>query len=310
MSEKPKLLMYGLTVMKKPLPTINGVGQSCLRIMRNSSRTVLEYLTGRFPKIAADTWTSRMGNGNVVDENGTRLSPDSRCRAGGYIFYYREIEEEAPIPFEESVLYRDERIVVADKPHFLPVVPSGRYLRETLLVRLKRKLGLDDLVPLHRIDRETAGIVIFSHDLESRGKYASLFQRHSVRKMYEALALDVPGLRFPVERASRIVAGNPFFRMDEAQGPPNAYTRISVIEAKNGIARYRLEPLTGRKHQLRVHMAALGIPIINDRIYPVTQPFAEDDLSRPLQLVARSVEFPDPLTGRPMYFESKMGLDG
>lgn len=295
--------------MKKPLPTINGVGPSCLRIMDNSSRTVLECLVRRFPRMAADTWISRMGKGQVVDENGTRLNPDSPCRTGGYIFYYRELEEEARIPFEETVLYRDDHVLVADKPHFLPVVPSGRYLRETLLVRLKDKLRLDNLVPLHRIDRETAGIVIFSHNPESRGKYASLFQRRSVHKVYEALALHVPGLQFPVERTSRIVAGKPFFRMDEAQGPPNAHTRMSIIEIKNEMARYRLEPLTGRKHQLRVHMAALGIPILNDRIYPVTLPATEDDLSRPLKLVARSVEFADPLTGRPMHFESLMRID-
>lgn len=301
--------MYGLIVMKKPLPTINGVGPSCLRITDNSGRTVLECLVRRFPRMAADTWISRMGNGHVVDENGTRLTPDSPCRTGGYIFYYRELEKEAPIPFEETVLYGDDHIVVADKPHFLPVVPSGRYLRETLLVRLKEKLRLDNLVPLHRIDRETAGIVIFSHNPESRGKYASLFQRRSVHKVYEALALHVPGLQFPIERASRIVAGKPFFRMEETQGPPNAHTRISIIEIKHEIARYRLEPLTGRKHQLRVHMAALGIPILNDRIYPVTLPAGEDDLSRPLKLVARSVEFADPLTGRPRYFESGMRID-
>lgn len=308
--EKPVPSISGLIAMKKPLPTINGVGPSCLRVMRNSGPTVLECLVQRFPKIAADAWISRMAGGNVVDENGTRLTPDSPCRTGGYIFYYRELEEESPVPFEESVMYRDEHIVVADKPHFLPVVPSGKYLKETLLVRLKQKLQLDDLVPLHRIDRETAGLVIFSHDPESRGKYASLFQMRSVRKVYEAVALHNPVLQFPIERASRIVAGKPFFRMDEAQGQPNAHTRISIIEVKNGMARYRLEPSTGRKHQLRVHMAALGIPIINDRIYPVTMPPAQDDLSHPLQLVARSVEFTDPLTGRPMHFESGIGLDG
>ncbi len=294
--------------MKKPLPTIDGVGPSCLRITHNSGRTVLDCLKQRFPRMAAGTWISRMEKGRVVDESGTRLEPDSLCRTGGFIYYYRELDEERPIPFEESVLYRDEHILVADKPHFLPVVPSGRYLHETLLVRLKQKLMLDHLVPLHRIDRETAGLVIFSHDPETRGKYASLFQKRRVHKIYEALAAYAPGIQFPTERKSRMITGKPFFRMDEAEGPPNAETRISVMETNKGITRYKLEPLTGRKHQLRLHMAALGIPIINDRIYPVTLPAAEDDFLLPLKLVARSVAFPDPLTGRPMYFESTTKL--
>ncbi len=296
------------SVMKKPLPTINGVGPSCMRIMHNSGRSVIECLTRRFPGIAREAWISRMKKGRVVDENGARLEPGSTCRTGGYIYYYRELDEETPIPFEESILYRDDHILVADKPHFLAVVPSGRYLQETLLVRLKQKLMLDHLVPLHRIDRETAGLVIFSHNPESRGKCASLFRERRVWKIYEALAPYAPDIQFPVERSSRIIAGKPFFRMDEEEGTPNAQTRIGIIETKDGISRYRLEPLTGKKHQLRLHMAALGIPIINDRIYPVTLPLAEDDFSRPLKLVARSVEFTDPLTGRPMRFESRIEL--
>lgn len=280
-----------------------------MRIMHNSGRTILECLSLRFPGITAEAWISRMEKGRVVDENGTRLNPGSLCRTGGYIYYYRELEEETRIPFEESVLYRDDHILIADKPHFLPVVPSGRYLHETLLVRLKQKLMLDHLVPLHRIDRETAGLVIFSHNLESRGRYASLFRERKVRKIYEAIAPYASGLQFPLERSSRIVGGKPFFRMDEAEGPVNAQTRISVMETRGEISLYKLEPFTGKKHQLRLHMAALGIPILNDRIYPVTLPPAEDDFSLPLKLVARSVAFPDPLTGQPMLFESRIELD-
>ncbi len=294
--------------MKRPLPTIDGVGPSCLRISDNRNLSVIEYLTERFPKIPADTWISRMERGIVVDGDGMRLKPDSVCRAGSYIYYYRELDNETAVPFEESVLYRDEHILVADKPHFLPVVPSGRYIRETLLVRLKQKFGLEHLVPVHRIDRDTAGLVVFSHNPATRGRYASLFQMRRVQKVYEALAPHAPGMVFPVERASRIVPGEPFFRMREVEGMPNARTRVGVIESKDGISRYRLEPLTGRKHQLRLHMAALGIAILNDRIYPVIFPPGEDDYSHPLKLVARSVQFADPLTGQSMYFESGIEL--
>lgn len=296
--------------VKKPLPTINGVSPSCLRVMHGYGPTVIDCLVSRFPGVEKDAWISRMENGRVVNENGARLAPDSPCRTGSYIYYYRELDKETPIPFQESVLYRDDHILVADKPHFLAVAPSGKYLRETLLVRLKQKFMLEGLVPLHRIDRETAGVVIFSHNPETRGRYASLFLKQSVHKTYEAFAPCAPDVQFPIERKSRIVAGKPFFRMDEAHGPPNSHTRISLVRVDNGIARYLLEPSTGRKHQLRVHMAALGVPIINDRIYPVTLPAAEDDFSRPLKLVARSLTFHDPLTGRPRYFESGIELSG
>ncbi len=276
--------------------------------MHNSGRTVLEALSKRFPRITEEAWVSRMNRGMVVDERGARLTPDAFCRTGGYIYYYRELAEEAQIPFEEYILFRDEHILVADKPHFLPVVPSGKYLHETLLVRLKQKLRLEHLVPVHRIDRETAGLVIFSHDPETRGKYASLFREGRVGKIYEAMAPYAPNLTFPLQYSSRITGGKPFFRMAETHGSPNATTRISIIETKNGITRYKLEPFTGRKHQLRLHMAQLGIPILNDRIYPVTQSAAMDNFSLPLKLLARSVSFPDPLTGQTMHFESRMRL--
>lgn len=294
--------------MNIPLPTIEGVGPSCLRLSCGPQTNIIEYLKERFPKIPSSIWISRMNKGRVVDENGIPLRPDSPCRKGGYVFYYRELEEEAPIPFEASILYRDDDILVTDKPHFLPVVPSGRFLHETLLVRLKKMLSLEDLVPIHRIDRETAGVVIFSHNPSTRGDYASLFQKQKVEKVYEALAPALPNEDFPIIRRSCLAEGKPFFRMQEIDGAPNSETRIEILERRGGVALYRLIPLTGRKHQLRVHCAALGIPIVNDRLYPDVQPAGEDDFSIPLKLLARSVSFPDPLTGRHRYFESKREL--
>lgn len=249
-----------------------------------------------------------MNKGEVVDENGTPLNAESPCRRGSYIFYYRELERETPIPFEESILYRDDHILVADKPHFLPVMPSGRFLRETLLVRLKKKLELEYLVPLHRIDRETAGMVIFSHNPGSRGDYASLFQKREISKTYEALAPTLPGGRFPITRRSRLAEGEPFFRMREVDGEPNSETRIDVIENRGDTTLYRLVPVTGRKHQLRVHLAALKIPIINDWLYPDLHRRGADDFSFPLKLLARSISFPDPLTGQARFFQSEREL--
>ena len=248
-----------------------------------------------------------MRRGEVVDENGTPLSAETPCREGALIFYYRELEQETPIPFEESILYQDSHIV-ADKPHFLPVTPSGRFLRETLLVRLKKRLNLDHLVPIHRIDRETAGVVIFSHNPETRGDYASLFNKRQVRKVYEALAAGLPGGQLPMTRRSCLSRGTPFFRMKEVEGIPNSETCIDVVENMGNLTLYRLTPVTGRKHQLRVHLAALGIPIINDRLYPTIRPREADDFSLPLQLLARSISFRDPLTGQDRFFKSSKDL--
>ncbi|MGA2108143.1 MAG: pseudouridine synthase [Syntrophorhabdales bacterium] len=249
-----------------------------------------------------------MRKGEVVDENGIPLSAETPCRKGTFIFYYRELERETPIPFGESILYQDGHIVVADKPHFLPVTPSGRFLRETLLVRLKKRLRLEHLVPIHRIDRETAGVVIFSHNPKTRGDYASLFHKRHVIKVYEALAAILPGGRFPMTRCSCLSRGTPFFRMKEVEGIPNSKTCINVVENMGNLALYRLTPVTGRKHQLRVHLAALGIPIINDRLYPTLQPREADDFSLPLRLLARSISFRDPLTGQDRCFKSSKDL--
>ncbi|MGH9883677.1 MAG: pseudouridine synthase, partial [Pyrinomonadaceae bacterium] len=246
--------------------------------------------------------------GQVVDETGLRLDPGSRYRVGACVFYYRELDFEERIPFDECVLYQDENILVVDKPHFLPVIPSGRFLHETLLVRLRKQGKPDSLVPIHRIDRETAGVVLFSLNAKTRGHYTSLFRNREVKKVYEALAPNLASLSFPITRRSCIVAGEPFFRMREVDGKPNSETYIDVLENTNGAALYQLIPVTGRKHQLRLHLSALGIPIVNDRLYPevsvASELHSEDDFAHPLKLLAKSISFQDPLTGCQRYFES------
>lgn len=290
--------------MKVPLPIVEGVGPSCQWLPAGSWKTILDFLKERYPRVETTTWLSRMAKGEVVDDTGISLNPESPYRVGACIFYYRELEREISIPFVECILYQDEHILVVDKPHFLPVIPSGRFLHETLLVRLKKKGKLEHLVPIHRIDRETAGVVMFSLNPATRGLYASLFHNRKVKKVYVALAHTLPVLSFPVTRHSRVVAGEPFFRMKEVAGEPNSETYIDVLERMNGETLYQLNPVTGRKHQLRLHLSALGIPIINDKLYPEMSFAESDDFSKPLKLLAKSVSFQDPLTGRERYFES------
>ena len=293
---------------KEPLPVVEGVGPSRRRLPAGSWKTVLDFLSEEYARVGRDAWRARMERGLVLDEAGRRINVETPYRAGACVYYYREPETERAIPFDERVLHRDEHILVADKPHFLPVVPAGRYLRETLLVRLRRKTGLDGLAPLHRIDRETAGLVVFSVNASTRGAYASLFRERSAEKVYEALAGTTRTHAFPLVRRSRIVAGEPFFRMKETEGEPNSETRVEVLEEGRGVSLYRLRPVTGRKHQLRVHMNALGIPIVNDRLYPKVLPEAPDDFDAPLKLLAKSLSFRDPLTGRELHFESERRL--
>ncbi len=237
----------------------------------------------------------------------TRTTP---YRVGQEVHYFREVDDEPAIPFEETILHADEHLVVADKPHFLPVTPAGGHVRETLLARLVRRLGNPDLVPLHRIDRDTAGLVMFSACPGTRERYQSLFAQRRIAKVYEALAPALPGLEFPHVRCSRLEPGEPFFRMREVAGDANSQTRIEVVEHGTAHWRYRLEPVTGRKHQLRVHMAALGAPIVGDRAYPDVRRRVAGDFDAPLQLLAKGLAFVDPLDGEMRRFESGRSLAG
>jgi len=249
-----------------------------------------------------------MAKGEVIDECGRTVDPQTAYRVGACIFYYRELEIESRIPFVEQVLYQDDHILVADKPHFLPVIPSGRFLHQTLLVRLRNIYNLESLVPIHRLDRETAGVVLFSVNPKTRGHYTSLFRNRKVTKVYEAVAPSIDASRLPTIRRSRIVRGQPFFRMKEVPGAANSETQITYRLKVGRDSIYELIPLTGRKHQLRLHLAAVGIPIVNDKLYPEMTRVADDDFSSPLKLLAKSLSFACPLTGKKHYFESGIKL--
>jgi len=219
------------------------------------------------------------------------------------------VENEPQIPFLETILYQDDDLLVADKPHFLPVTPGGRYVEECLLSRLRRRTGLHDLVPLHRIDRETAGLVLFSVNKEGRSRYAKLWLQGEIEKSYQALSA---GRCSPVNSVrlveNRIERGAPSFRMQIVPGSVNARSLVTLLEWHNGLARFLLQPLTGKTHQLRLHLSSLGCCILNDRFYPELQAERADNFAAPLQLLAKMVRFKDPLSGARREFVSEREL--
>jgi tRNA pseudouridine32 synthase/23S rRNA pseudouridine746 synthase len=292
-----------------------GVSPSCVALPRMKTSpwaSLLDHLAERLPAVSRDEWTRRMADGRVLSEDGLPLGPDAPYEHGARVYYWRELPQEERIPFEAGIVFEDELLVVADKPHFLPVTPGGRYVRETLLVRLKDQLGCADLSPLHRIDRETAGLVVLSKRPQDRDAYQRLFRDRRVAKRYQAIAAAPGALTFPLVRRSRIVENEAqFFRMCEAEGEANSETRIRLLQVRGERALYELEPVSGRRHQLRVHMHALGLPIEGDQFYPEVRrgPDEAEDFRGPLQLLAQWLAFADPVSGQAREFTSHLRLD-
>ncbi len=271
--------------------------------------TVGDHLRGRFGgAIGVDRVAAMLRDGRFVGAEGA-LSGREAYRAGTFVWFHRDFAPEVPVPFGIGIVYRDERIVIADKPHFLATTPRGRHITETAVARLRRDLALPALQPAHRLDRLTAGLALFVVRPEHRGAYQSLFSGRRVRKEYEAIAPYDPGVALPVTVRSRIVKERGVVAAREEAGEPNAESRIELAERRGALGRYRLLPATGRTHQLRVHMNRLGLPILNDPVYPVVLPEAEEGhFEDPLQLLARVLEFTDPVDGRAHRFESRLRL--
>ena len=281
-----------------PLPPRDGLGPARLRVRGGALGE--ELLTRFGPEVAAKAVA-----GEVVDWDGAVLDPTTVLPAGASVYLYRDLPHEVPVPFDIPVLYRDEDIVVVDKPHFLATMPRGRHVAQTALVRLRRELGLAELSPAHRLDRMTAGVLLFTTRRELRGAYQTLFARGAVHKTYVARAAVNPSLGLPRIVHSRIVKRRGHLQAVEEPGEPNSETLVELI-SPDGC--YRLTPHTGRTHQLRVHMASLGTPIYGDPLYPEVIDVAVGDFSQPLQLLAQSLEFEDPMSGSRRRFVSSRRL--
>jgi tRNA pseudouridine32 synthase / 23S rRNA pseudouridine746 synthase len=299
----------------------DGVNASRVVMAAGAWRTVGEFLGAQLSTMVQD-WPQRLQAGAVLDAQGQPVRAHTPCVPGATLWYWRHWAHEPRVPFELEVLHQDEQLVVVDKPHFLAVAPVGRYVQETVLVRLTRLLGIDTLTPLHRLDRETAGVLVFSVQPAQRGAYHALWRQHQVRKVYEAVAPWSPTVPLPAVVRSRLEepAGSGFMQMRTVAGEPNAETRVALLRlltpppgsATPAWALYHLHPLTGRRHQLRAHMNALGLPLVGDRVYPRLWPMlalgAEPDYDNPLQLLAREVAFVDPVTGQTRRFTSRRVL--
>lgn len=265
------------------------------------------HLVERLPHVDPARIDAALAAGEIVTAAGP-LGPSSPFAPSTTLHLYREPPDEAPVPFPVEVLHRDDDLVVVDKPHFLATTPRGSHVRQTVLVRLRHELGLPELSPAHRLDRATAGVLLLVARPALRGAYQTLFAAGRVGKVYEALARHDPGLSLPVTVRSRIVKRPGRFQAVTEPGEPNAETRVERAGRRGDLARYRLHPRTGRTHQLRVHLHGLGVPILGDDVYPDLVPRPDGDFTRPLQLLARSLEFDDPLTGAPRRFSSRRTL--
>jgi len=277
-----------------PLPVRDGLGPARLRL---HGGPVASELRDRFGAAAA----AKVAAGEVVTAAGAVVDETTVLPAGAPVFWYRDLPNEVAVPFDIPVLHGDEDLVVVDKPHFLATMPRGRHVAQTALVRLRRDLELPELSPAHRLDRLTAGVLLFTTRRELRGAYQTLFARGAVHKEYLAFSSAEPEGTFPRLVRSRIVKQRGCLQAREEPGEPNAETLVEVL----GDGRYRLTPRTGRTHQLRVHMTALGLPIDGDPLYPQVIDVAPDDFSTPLRLLAHRLEFDDPFTGRRRAFVSR-----
>lgn len=271
-----------------------------------AASTIVEFLVTHHPD---EDWDGRIAAREIVDEHGRAVDHRSGYQPTRFVYFYREPAPEVPVPFGIGVLHHADGLIVVDKPHFLATIPRGAHIRETVVVRLRRDLGLPDLVPVHRLDRMTAGVLLCTSEPRLRRPYQEMFERHRVRKTYEAIAPHVEDCVFPRVVRSRIRKVHGELTATEEAGEPNSETLIDVVERRGPLARYRLQPRTGRTHQLRLHLNSLGAPIVGDNFYPVHRRRDPHDFTDPLRLLARAIEFDDPVTGAARRFESRQALE-
>lgn len=296
-------------MIKSPLPQHNGINASKLVLPKQGNwETISQYVLERFPHIPANKLLSRFEKGEIVANDGTKISTQSKFGSQDTIWYYRQLPKEKPIPFAIKILYQNEHLLVVDKPHFLPTTPNGRYLQETALTRLRKQLKLPELIPIHRLDRMTAGVLLLSINPATRGAYQTLFEKKQITKTYEALTQHQTTLQLPHAVRNRLKKSKNFLLTQIVPGEPNSETKIISAQSLGSLTRYILQPTTGKTHQIRIHMAGLGLGILNDTFYPTLLPDQPDDYTKPLQLLAKKISFQDPIINKPVTYETTFQL--
>ncbi|MDB2386852.1 pseudouridine synthase [Shewanella sp.] len=269
--------------------------------------TVLSFLVSHFSAIAEETWIERIKSGKVHWRNGDIIQLDTAFVARARVYYYREVEQESVIPFDEKTLLTTPQFIIAYKPAFLAVNPSGNFVNECLVNRLRMKTKNEQIVACHRLDRATAGVMLLSVNPETRHDYHQLFKTGHITKTYQAIARLCEPLReqmaanrltLPLHWTvkNRLVKAEPSFMMKISHGEANSHSEITLVQTKGDLGLFQLQPITGRTHQLRLHMLSLGMPIMNDKLYPLLQDKAADDFNQPLMLLAKTLRFVDPIT--------------
>ncbi|MGB0895604.1 MAG: pseudouridine synthase [Parashewanella sp.] len=300
------------------MQTVRAAQASNILIPKNTSTqvTVLDFLSQQFPHIEHKLWQQRLEAGKVHWQCGEPIFPETLCRPIQRVYYYREVAQETKVPFEEEILFENENILIAHKPHFLPVTPSGSYVNECLINRLRIKTGIATITPAHRLDRDTAGIILMTKKPEIRSIYHNLFKDRRIKKRYQAIAKIPKELQSKFNQSAKIVwtvknklvRSTPSFLMKTTAGEANTHSEIQLIDVKNGRGLFELEPVTGKTHQLRVHMLSIGLPILNDPFYPVLPLAQKSNFSLPLKLLAKQLEFIDPISNK-LISISTQGLD-
>ena len=297
---------------RSPLPQRHGLDAAWVRTPDTHEggeppwATMREFLMQRLP--ARAMVPDMLEAGEFVDQAGLPLTGEEPYRRHTFVWFHRALSTETPVPFPLDVLEQTDRFVVVDKPHFLATTPRGAHVTETALVKLRVALDLPELAPAHRLDRLTAGVLVFTKSRVHRGAYAGVFQSGGANKTYDALAPFDPALEFPRTIVGRIEKRRDSLQAELVEGEPNTETLVEIEEVRGNYARYRLTPTTGKTHQLRVHMASLGLPILGDSLYPKVMDVAPDDFTAPLQLIARRLRFTDPIDKTPRDYVSRYKL--
>ncbi|OYN92828.1 pseudouridylate synthase [Parenemella sanctibonifatiensis] len=298
---------------RSPLPPRHGLQAAWLRTPDHGQPrpwpTMRAYLVERLGPAGPVEVDRMLAAEAFVWQDGSSVGAAEPVPPHQFVWFHRELREEPTVPGEVVVLHRDDRIVVVDKPPFLSSIPRGRHVTESVVVRLRHQLGLPELGPAHRLDRLTSGVLLLTTERRWRAPYQSMFERREPVKTYLALAGFRPELEWPRTVCSHIIKERGDRQAHEIAGlSPNAETQLELVTRVGERGLYRLRPRTGRTHQLRVQLAGLGIPIQGDPLYPVEQEVDIDDFSTPLQLLAESLSFIDPVDGRECEFRSPRQL--